>query len=225
MCYYIFMIEVVLPTLNEEEGLPLVIERLKKHKISNIIVLDGHSTDKTIEIAKKHNAKILMQEGKGKGMAFQTFIKKYPIKDDDLYIMLDSDNSYDAEDIYKFISALKSCDVVTGDRVTIRYNPNDFIHYLGNKLISLCAFFLFFRWNPDICTGYWGFKGSSLKKMNINAGGFDLEADLFCQIIKKRLTHQIVRINYYARVGDRKLNYFDALIIVRRLIIERFSKD
>jgi glycosyltransferase involved in cell wall biosynthesis len=219
------MIEVVLPTLNEEEGLPLVIESLKKRGMDNIVVVDGHSTDKTIEIARKHNAKIVMQEGKGKGMAFQTFLQKYPIKDDNFYIMLDSDNSYDAADIDKFISSLKSCDVVTGNRVTIRYNPNDFIHYLGNKLISFGALVLFLRWNPDICTGYWGFRGSALKKMKIRSKGFDLEADLFCQIVKKELSHKIVPINYYTRVGERKLNYFDALIIVSRLVIERFRKD
>jgi dolichol-phosphate mannosyltransferase len=219
------MIEVILPTLNEEEGLPLVIESFRKQGINNLIVVDGHSTDGTLQIAKKYGAKIIMQDGKGKGMAFQTFLKKYPIKDDNFYIMLDSDDSYDPKDIGKFINSLKNCEVVTGHRTSIKYSLNDFTHYFGNKLISFIALILFFKWNPDICTGYWGFRGSSLKKIKIKAGGFDLEVNLFCQAIKKKLNHKIIKIYYYPRIGVRKLKASDALIIIKRLVTERFSKD
>jgi dolichol-phosphate mannosyltransferase len=218
------MIEIILPTLNEEEGLPLVIQGFRKQGINNLIVVDGHSKDKTLEIAKKAGAKIVMQEGKGKGMAFQTFLKNYPIKDNDFYIMLDTDNTYDPLDVRKFIKLLEKYDVVTGHRTTIRYNFKEFTHYLGNKFISLICVSLFFRWNPDICTGYWGFRGAALKKMSIKAKGFDLEANLFCQTLKCRLRHKIVKIDYYPRVGLRKLKGSDALIIIRRLIIERLSK-
>jgi glycosyltransferase involved in cell wall biosynthesis len=219
------MIEIILPTLNEEGGLPLVAGSLKKQGFDDIIVIDGHSTDRTLEIAREIGAKIIMQEGRGKGMAFQTFLKRYPIKDDDFYIMLDSDNSYDPKDVNKFIEALKGCDIVTGHRTTVRYNVNDLTHYIGNKIISFTGMLFFLKWNPDICTGYWGFRGSSLKRIKIKARGFDLESNLFCQIAKKRLRHRIIKIDYYPRVGLRKLKASDALVIIRRIITERFSGD
>ena len=215
------MIEVILPTLNEEKGLSVVINKFKKQGIKNFIVIDGHSTDRTVEIAKDHGSKIIMQEGKGKGMAFQTFLKKYPIKNDDLYVMLDADNSYDPDDVSRFIEELKNYDVVTGHRITVRYNPRDFIHYIGNKIICLSGFILFFRWNPDICTGYWGFRGSALKKIKIDAKGFDLEANLYTQIIKKGLRHKIIKIVYSKRIGEAKLRVSDAVLIIKRLISER----
>lgn len=219
------MIEVILPTLNEEEGLPLVIKSFREQGIKNLVVVDGHSTDNTVEIARKNKAKVIMQEGEGKGMAFQTFLKKHPIKENNYYVMLDTDNSYDPKDIGRFVHELKDYEIVTGHRVTIRYNLKDVSHYLGNKLISVVALILFFRWNPDICTGYWGFRGSTLKRLNIKSGGFDLEANLFCQTVKKGISHKIIRIDYHKRVGMTKLKASDALLIIRRIIRERLSRN
>ncbi len=82
---------------------------------------------------------------------------------------------------------------------------------------------LFFTWNPDITSGYWGFRGSALRKMNITAEGFELEANLFGQASKRGLKTRCFPINYRKRLGEAKLSFVDALKIIPRLLHERLS--
>ncbi len=217
-------ITVILFTLNEEKALPLVIRSLKKGGIKKIVVVDGHSTDRTVEIAKKAGTEIIMQEGEGKGKAFQTFLERYDFRDAGAYIMLDADCSYDSSAVNQFAAMLQEYDVITGFRHGQTYTLLDFSHYIGNKMISFLVLLMYGKWNPDICTGYWAFKGSALKKMNITADKFDLEADLFSEVCRKKLRHRHIDTKYFPRVGERKLKTSDALLIIKRLVVNRFTK-
>ena len=170
----------LIPTKNEEESIRRVITQVRPY-MDKILIVDGHSKDKTVKIAKKEGAEIIFQEGKGKGMGFQTFLKKYPIKEDELYIMLDGDASYPAEDIPIFLENLKEYEIVSGKRKGVRFKLKNIIHFIGNKIISLLGFLLYGKY-IDICTGMWGFRGNVLKSMKISAKGFDLEVDLFINI-------------------------------------------
>ncbi len=215
----------LVPALNEEEGIAAVIRKAKALGIGDVLVLDGRSTDRTVEIAKKNGARVIVQEGKGKGAAFQTFLKKaLPSSKSDFFVMIDADSSYDASDVPRVVRALLEYDVVSGTRTTIRFNPRDFVHFLGNKFISLLGSALFFRPNVDICTGLWGFKKRALEKMRVRALGFDLEADLFAQACKKNLNASSIDIEYRPRVGRGKLKTSDAVFIIQRLFTERFTK-
>ncbi len=217
---------IILPTLNEEEGLNLVLKDLEKigFNMKNVIVVDGHSTDKTINVAKKYGINVIMQEGgKGKGIGFQTFLRKWDVKDDDIYIMLDADYTYDPKEYSKLESLVKTgYDVVMGRRKIYIDGFEAFLHVLGSVFLSITASLLFFRFNPDICTGYWAFRGSALKKMKIKAKGFQLEANLFCEACKKGLKIGSVRVDYKERVGQRKLKTSDGLKIFGFIVAERF---
>ena len=68
-------ITIVIPTLNEEEAIPLVIEDVLTQGYEHIIVVDGKSVDRTVENAEKFKVKILEQEGIGKTGAIITAIK------------------------------------------------------------------------------------------------------------------------------------------------------
>jgi dolichol-phosphate hexosyltransferase len=214
---------VVVPTLNEEEGLPKVLAGLKSIGATEILVVDGGSKDKTVHIARKSGAQVIMQEGRGKGNAFRTFIAKYPLKADWFYIMLDGDASYDPADLGKVYSALKTNSVVSGVRSTLAYDLKSATHVVGGTAISWFGSVLFMRYNPDICTGYWGFTGSALKSMKITASGFDLEANLFSEAAKRGLKATTVPVSYSKREGESKLTVADALKIVGRLAKDRFS--
>ena len=191
--------------------------------VQKIVVVDGHSKDRTVVIAKKLGAEVLMQDGKGKGAAFQTFLRKYNIRDNDNYVMLDADMTYDPKDIDRFSKVLNMYEVVSGDRYLKDRTSNYFVHRIGNKIISFFAFLMAWGWNPDICTGYWGFKGKALKKLRITASRFDLEADIYTEVKRNKLGYKRIKIWYYERVGERKLKKSDALLIMRKLFQKRFG--
>lgn len=213
----------IVPTLNEEQGLPIVLAGLRKVGVDEIVVVDGNSTDRTQEIARKAGAKIILQEGKGKGNGFQSFLKKFPIKDEDFFVMLDGDASYAPEELPKFVEALQDNDVVAGNRKFYTKAARDFIHNIGNAAISLAGRILYWHDAPDICTGYWGFRGSALKKMRIDAQKFDLEADLYANACKNKLRFIFIPVSYRPRLGEGKLSFRDGLQITKRLISERLG--
>jgi len=215
----------VLPTLNEEGAIGKVITRIKAlGVVDGVIVIDGHSTDKSVEIAKRHGAIVIVQDGRGKGAGFKTFLKKGRIKDSALYVMLDADLSYDPAEIPKLLKSLEFADVVSGYRKPklMQIGAKNILHFFGNKFISLVGLLLFGKWT-DICTGYWGFRGSALKELDIKSDGFDLEANIFASMCKKGMSYRHVPVKHGKRAGERKLKSTDAIIIVKRLFSERFS--
>lgn len=212
---------VLLPTLNEEKSVGKVIQLLKEQGVNQIIVVDGNSTDKTVKIAEGFGAKIVLQEGKGKGNGFKSFLKKVPVDSNKLYVMLDADASYDPRELPKILALLNEFDVVSGSRQILAYDFRSFVHVIGGQLISLIGSILFLKWNPDITTGYWGFRGSALKKMSITANRFELEADLFAETCLKRLNFKSIPVSYEKRIGESKLTWSDAFKITLKLVQKR----
>jgi glycosyltransferase involved in cell wall biosynthesis len=220
----------MLPTLNEEIGIKKVIEDIPNPIVSDVIVLDGFSSDNTVINAKEANkksfgVKVLFQEGTGKGMAFQSFQKNMNLDDYDIYVMLDADHTYDPSEVKSMISPIESgeADVVMGNRLSSPTigNVMPFGSYLGNRMLNKVAHFLF-RKNPmDMCTGYWAFTKDFMKKAKIRAKGFDLEANLFTEAVKRKFKIAAIDVSYRDRIGQKKLKYRDGLLIFLMLLKER----
>lgn len=209
----------LIPTKNEEEGIGRVINDLKPYT-SEIIVIDGSSKDKTVKIAKQLGAKVFRGTGKGKGKDFLEFISRYKINPKTKYIMLDGDASYPATQTKLFLKALDDYEIVSGKRKTIRLKPKNLVHFVGNKIISLLGLLLYGKY-MDICTGMWGFRGEILKKLELKAKGFELEANLFINLRKLNLKHKEILIEYFPRVGKEKLREIDGFKIIYFLIKEK----
>ncbi|MEM0273315.1 MAG: glycosyltransferase [Sulfolobales archaeon] len=71
------LLTVIIPTLNEVEGIGLVIDEVLSIGIpkDNILVVDGGSTDGTVDVVRSKDVKLVMQEGRGKASAIATALK------------------------------------------------------------------------------------------------------------------------------------------------------
>lgn len=212
---------ILLPTRNEEEGLGEVIERVPKKIIKEkgynlrIVVVDGHSSDSTCEIAERMGAQLIKQNGsvgKGNGVreALDLLIDKKANPNGDLLIMLDADATYSPEDIPRFIEDLQENDVVWGSRMRgdMEKHAMSPINKLGNKILSFTASLIFFKRTTDLCTGYWGFKIDALKKLKLTAEGFNLEADLFSSVVNEKMVTKEIPIKYAHREGQSTLKWY-----------------
>ncbi len=221
---------ILIPCLNEEEGITKVINGFHKKGIKEIIVFNGPSIDNTEKNARKLGAKVISAR-KGKGNGFRDGLKKIRIDDNKFYVMIDGDGTYLPEEIEKLID--DRFDVVMGRRPIFGHNSRNFLeflknftHIIGNLGISLTGSVLYLNPTRDICTGYWIFKGSALKKLEkkLTATHFELEADLFSCACKEKMKIKKVPIRYEKRLGESKLGFKDAFIIIAKLISNRFSK-
>lgn len=222
----------IVPTLNEEKSIKKVIEDIPNPLVNQIVVVDGNSSDNTVNVAKNCkkpacDIEVMMQDGKGKGMAFQTFLDKFDLEKYDVYAMLDADCTYEPKEIRNMVLPIlnNEADVVMGNRL---FNKNirgvmPFSTYIGNKILTFLAMVFCLKDPKDVCTGYWIFSKDVLKKIKIKAGDFDLEMNLFTQIVKNKFRIKSIPINYKERVGIKKLKKRHGFVILLRLIKEFFN--
>ena len=156
------------------------------------------------------------------------WILKVPSFDDSsLLVMLDADATYSPEDIVRFAGSLKNNDVVWGSRFRgkMEHGAMSKTNRLGNMLLSLFASIVYLKRTTDLCTGFWGFKMESLKKISLTASGFNLEADIFASVSKSRFKTEELAIDYAHREGESNLRwYYDGPRIFLMVLKKRFSK-
>ncbi|MBI5227937.1 glycosyltransferase [Candidatus Micrarchaeota archaeon] len=216
-------VSVLLPTLNEEESIESTINQVRKVlPDAEIVVIDGLSKDKTIEIAKKMGAKIILETQKGKAVAIKKAFKEI---DTDYALMIDVDLTYPVEDFPKIIILLNEYDVVMGSRFRGKMEEGamSFTNNFGNRIISLCASTLFLKWVSDVCTGMWGFRKRAYKNIEITSQTFELECNMFAQSVKKGFKVAEFPINYSKRGGTSKVQLIDGVKDCILLLKERFS--
>ena len=98
--------QVIIAALNEEEGIGHTISELNK-TLGNprILVVDGHSTDRTVKVAKELGAQVVLQDGLGKGNAIALAVKRLD-STADYVVITDADYTYPAECIPEMIRIL-----------------------------------------------------------------------------------------------------------------------
>ncbi|MDQ1368253.1 MAG: hypothetical protein QOF20_606 [Acidimicrobiaceae bacterium] len=168
-------ISVVIPTLNEAQNLPYVLERLPA-MVSQVIIVDGHSTDGTVAAALlcRPDSTIVMQTGKGKGNALTCGFRA---STGDITVMLDADGSTDPTEIPRFVAALTNgYDFAKGTRFVTGGGSTDItpLRRFGNwGLTSLVNRIWHVRYS-DLCYGYNAFWTSCLPPV-AESNGFEIE--------------------------------------------------
>jgi len=223
-------VSIVIPTYNEEKNIKKVLTDIKKSdvKIHEIIVVDGNSTDRTVEIAKKFGAKVIYEkpEGKiGKGYALRLGMKK---AEGDIVVTMDADCSNLSSELGLLIEGIKAgFDVCMGSRFIQGGGTEDMPWYrvLGNKFF---VFIVNLIWNmnySDLCYGYRSFRKNCIKKLGLKSDGFGIETEISIKAAKRKL--RVLEIPSYEKGrmhGSGKLNTFrDGVNILSTIIREIFS--
>lgn len=184
-------ISVVIPTLNEEKNIGKLLNRLskemEKRKLNyEIIVADGYSTDRTVDIAKKFKAKVIY-DGLGKGSALR---KGFNIAEGDIIISIDADLSHDPKEVGLLIEGIKiGYDMCAGSRFIQGGGTEDMPWYrkVGNKIFVFLVNLFFNTHYSDLCYGYRAIKRSALKKMKLRTNGFGIETEIAIEAAKRKL--------------------------------------
>jgi glycosyltransferase involved in cell wall biosynthesis len=169
-------VSVVIPALNEARNLPYVFARLPED-IHEVVLVDGHSTDDTVAVARRlyPDVKIVTQDGRGKGNALQCGFRACTA---DIIVTLDADGSTDPAEIPRFIAALLTgADFAKGTRFVTGGGSADIdrLRRMGNRILSAMVNHLFGTRYSDLCYGYNAFWRTSLMALGIDCDGFEVE--------------------------------------------------
>ena len=168
-------------------------------------VIDGRSIDHTREIAVQKGAQVITEERCGKGAALQ---KAFQAVDADYVIVVDGDDTYPIGVATEMTRLLQTHDVVIGSRLKGSIEPGAMtrLNVLGNTLLTLLARALFSISVTDVCTGLWGYRGDAIRRLELEAQGFDIEADMYSECARKGLRIAEIPIHYRARKDQPKLS-------------------
>lgn len=169
-------VSVIIPALNEARNLPHVFEALPDW-ISEVVLVDGRSTDDTVAVARglRPGVRVVMQEGRGKGDAL---LAGFAASTGDIIVALDADGSTDGREIVRFVTALiAGADFVKGSRFACGGGSADLTktRRLGNRLLGALVNRLFGTSYTDLCYGYNAFWARHLKTLALECAGFEVE--------------------------------------------------
>ena len=215
-------ITVIIPCLNEEQGIERVLQRMPEF-VDEVIVVDNGSTDRTSEIAAKLGACVIREDVRGYGRAYRSgFARAHG----DLIITLDGDHSYPPDAISYLLEAFLhlDADFLNASRFPIRdRQAMSFKHKLGNLVLSLAMSMLYFRWVRDSQSGMWVFRRSILARMKLHADGMAFSEEIKVEALKK-FRFEEISIVYSSRLGEIKLNpWRDGFYNLWFLVKKRFS--
>lgn len=191
-------VSIVIPTLNEEKNLPKVLKNIPKD-VYEVIVVDGHSKDKTVEIAKKFGSKVIFDD-KGKGSALRKGMKAAK---GDIVIMMDADCSHKSSEIGLLTEGIKAgFDVCMGSRFIQGGGTEDMSWYrkIGNKFFVFLVNLIWKMNYSDLCYGYRSFRKSCINKLSLKQDGFGIETEISIKTAKKKL--RVLEIPSYEKARD-----------------------
>jgi dolichol-phosphate mannosyltransferase len=150
-------VTIVIPSKNEEGLIGEIVDSVRPY--GDVLVVDGHSTDRTREIATTHGARVVLDAGRGKGQAIRQSLQDTAA---DIVVFIDADGSHDPNDIPALVAPIAAgdADLVIGSRGKggsdeLHGTIEQFIRYVGSQLIMLA---INYRWNVRLTDSQNGFR-------------------------------------------------------------------
>ncbi|MDX6350481.1 MAG: hypothetical protein QOF84_5271 [Streptomyces sp.] len=218
------LVSVVIPAMNEAENLPHVFATLPSW-IHEVVLVDGHSTDDTVKVARelRPDVRVVAQTGKGKGDAL---ISGFAACTGEIIVMVDADGSADGSEIVSYVSALVGgADFAKGSRFANGGGTDDMtpIRKLGNHVLCAVVNAKFGARYTDLCYGYNAFWRHCLDKITLDCTGFEVETLMNIRVVKAGLRVQEIPSHEYVRIhGVSNLRAVrDGLRVLRVIVHER----
>lgn len=200
---------VVIPTKNEENTIGEILDSVKKFT-HNILVVDGHSQDKTVSEVQKKGIRLVFDNRKSKGDALKVGVAHTK---EEIIVFMDADGSHEISDIPKLIKPIieGKADLVIGSRMLggsdeLHGTFNKFIRNTGNNLLAVL---INKKWNTDLTdveNGFRAIRRDAFNKINLKSEGFTVEQEMVIRCLKNNFriseiaSHEFERKSGYSKL-------------------------
>lgn len=232
------LVSVLIPVYNEEETLEHVVRRVAQLDVAKeILIVDDGSKDRSIEIAvglaeEFQSGRTIVRslpqpQNLGKGAAVRAGINA---SEGDIVLIQDADLEYDPGDLPALLEPLITghADVVYGSRFSggQPQRAHLFLHYVGNKFLTLITRALFNTTLSDMEVGYKAFRGELIRSLPLASNDFRIEPEMTARVLRRpEVRLYEVPISYFGRSFDegKKITWRDGIKALRALLKFRFD--
>jgi glycosyltransferase involved in cell wall biosynthesis len=202
------MLSIILPTLNEEEGIVKTLSQINELDIDKeVLVVDGRSTDSTVENAKRLGAVIIIEKRLGKGIAMATGVRNAK---GEFIAFLDGDGTYPPRYLSRMQEMAKEYDVVVASRLLNKEGSTSslhtFLHYQLFPLLFKRVYYGKFKTTEPI-TGMRVMRKSIWNQLNLKSNNFFIETEMEVEMAKRRMTVAEIPIPCIKRIGKSKWDF------------------
>jgi dolichol-phosphate mannosyltransferase len=202
-------VTVVVPTRDEEGGIGAIIDAVRP-SCDEVLVVDGHSRDRTRDIAMARGARVILDGGKGKGEALRLALEQ---ASGDIVVFIDADGSHEPRDIPALVAPIASgqADLVIGSRGRggsdeLHGTLEQLIRYIGSQIIMLG---INYRWNVRLTDSQNGFRAIRRevgRTLGLTSNLTTIEQEMMMKALKKgyRVT-EIPSHEYERKWGTSKV--------------------
>ena len=208
---------VIIPTKDEEETIGEILDEVRKFT-ENILIVDGHSSDNTVQIVQGKGVKCVFDNKVGKGDALRVGVAKTT---EDIIVFMDADGSHEPADIPKLIGPIKrgEADMVVASRILggsdeLHGTFNKFLRNTGNNFLAVL---INLKWKTelsDIENGYRAIRRDVFNQINLTAKGFTVEQEMVLRCLKNKFrvveiaSHEFERKSGYSKLRTIQGFYF-----------------
>jgi glycosyltransferase involved in cell wall biosynthesis len=207
-------LSIVMPTLNEEEGIRECLNRAKRAVeelgITTEIIVSDSSSDRTPEIAKQHGAIVVQPTESGYGNAYK---HGFEHARGDYVAIGDADTTYDFEELPKLLQCAEQeeADLVLGSRLNGEIKPGAMpaLHqYIGNPLLTRFLNTFYDAGVSDAHSGFRVIRREALDELDLQTGGMEFASEMIMEAASQDMVIEEVPITYHEREGEATLESF-----------------
>lgn len=186
----------VIPTLNEEATIGDVVRETLPF-VDEVLVVDGHSTDRTRELAEEAGARAVLDPRMGKGAALRYALTA---TDAEIVVYIDADGSHEASDIPRLVAPIQAgeADLVVGCRMTggsdeLHGDLFKFTRLIGSEIITMT---INYRWNvrlTDVQNGFRAIRRDVGLALGMRENRFAIEEEMVMRALRKK--YRVVNVS------------------------------
>jgi glycosyltransferase involved in cell wall biosynthesis len=193
-------------TRDEVEGIIAIFPKIPLSMFDEVITMDGHSTDGTVEFLEGHGIKVVQQEKLGRGNATIEGVKR---SSGENVVLLSADGNEAPEDIPKLLDELKECDIAVASRFMKGGRSDDSddpirVRKLGNLFFTLLTNLIWHADVTDATNGLRAFKRSAWDRLNIDSAYHEAEFQMTIRAAKLGIKIGEVPTIEGQRVGGKR---------------------
>lgn len=219
-------VSIIIPTLNEEHTLKDIIKGCRPHA-DELLVVDGHSTDRTREVAESEGVRVVLDHQKGKGEALRHSVN---FVTGDIIVFIDADGSHDPSDIPKVIAPIlqEEADHVSASRLIggsseLHGGFDEFMRLAGSSFITACINRRFKVKLSESQNGFRAIRRDVMNQLGLQENITTIEQEMIMRTLKKGFrmaeipSHEHKRKMGYSKISVRKVWFRYVYTLVKYL--------